>query len=199
MHQFILLILNYTTMSRGALHLIMGCMYSGKSTEILKIIRRNKILDKKIMAINHTIDNRYGTNKIISHDKSETECIQISALLPIIQFKNDYKIKFHKADIIIIEEAHFFEDLYDFVIQSVDTYNKTVYVVGLNGDFEKKPIGQINKLIPHCDTIQKLDALCTMCKDGTFAIFTKRIIDDENQILVGSRDMYIPVCRKHYN
>ena len=182
----------------GALHLITGCMYSGKSSEILKIIRRYKILGKKIMAINHSIDNRYGTNKIISHDRAETECIQVNKLLPIIQFKNDFKIKYHSSDIIIIEEAHFFEDLYKFVIESVDKYNKTVYVAGLNGDYERKPIGQINNLIPLCDTIQKLDALCTICKDGTPAIFTKRIVDDDTQILVGSQDMYIPVCRKHY-
>ena len=150
------------------------------------------------MAINHTIDKRYGINKIISHDKNETECIQIDKLLPIIQFKNDFKITFHKSDVIIIEEAHFFDDLYDFVKESVEKYNKQVYVAGLNGDFERKPIGQINRLIPLCDTVQKLDALCSVCKDGTPAIFTKRIVDDNKQILVGSNDMYIPVCRKHY-
>lgn len=182
----------------GALHLIIGCMYSGKSSELLKIIRRYNILEKKIMAINHSIDNRYGTNKIISHDRAAADCIQVNKLLPIIQYKNDYKIMYHNADIIIIEEAHFFEDLFDFVKESVDTYKKTVYVAGLNGDYEKKPIGQINDLIPLCDTVQKLDALCTICKDGTSAIFTKRIVDNDNQFLVGSNDMYIPVCRKHY-
>ena len=178
----------------GELHLIMGCMFSGKSTELIKIIRKYQLLKKTILPINHVIDTRYGNNKIITHNKTEIPCMQLDKLLPLLT-----QDIFRMSDVIVIEEAHFFEDLYPFVLYSINDLNKKVYVAGLNGDYKQEPIGDINKLIPHSDTITKLSALCTVCNDGTPAHFTKRIITDNTQILVGSTDSYIPVCRKHIN
>jgi len=177
----------------GQLHIIVGCMYSGKSTELLKIIKNYRILEKKILCINHSIDTRYGTNHIISHDKNTEECTQIDKLININN-STDYK----NCEILVIEEAQFFEDLYDFVINAVYKDNKIIYIAGLDGDYKKELFGDIYKLIPHCDTIKKLSALCIICKDGTPGNFTKRIVDDNNQKLIGSIESYIPVCRKHH-
>ena len=175
----------------GELHLIIGCMFSGKSSTLLSIIRRYKVLEKNILCINHASDKRYGTDKIISHDNRSEVCSQLSSLNDVSD--TDYTT----SEVIIIEEAHFFNDLVEFVNRCLED-DKKVYVAGLNGDFERKPIGFINELIPLCDTIKKLDALCLMCKDGTKAIFTKRIVDSKDQYLVGSTEMYMPVCRRHY-
>lgn len=177
----------------GQLHIIVGCMYSGKSTELLKIIKNYRILEKKILCINHSIDIRYGTNQIISHDKNTEECTQIDKLFSINNSRD-----YINCNILVIEEAQFFEDLYDFVINAVYKDNKIVYIAGLDGDYKKELFGDIYKLIPHCDTIKKLSALCIICKDGTPGNFTKRIVDNTNQKLIGSIESYIPVCRKHH-
>ena len=177
----------------GELHLILGCMFSGKSSELIKIRSKYKILGKSLLAINHTIDTRYGSNKIITHDKKEIQCTQISTLMSIVSTDN-----YIYSDVILIEEAHFFEDLYDFTQYSVNKMNKIVYIAGLNGDYKQHLIGDIYKLIPMCDTLVKLSALCVICKDGTPAHFTKRIDGKESQIVVGSTDSYIPVCRRHH-
>ena len=110
--------------------------------------------------------------------------------------KND--IRYIKANVIIIEEAQFFSDLFNFVTNAADKDNKEVYVIGLDGDYLRQPFGDIVRLIPHAENIKKLKALCLRCNDGTEACFTKRIVKDNNQELVGSTDSYIAVCRKHY-
>mgnify|MGYP000088145527 CR=1 FL=1 len=179
-------------MTKGEIHIIMGCMFSGKSSELMKVIGKYKLLKKKILAINHIYDTRYGSEKIITHDKKEEECIQIEKLNSITDSQ-----EYIDAEILIIEEGHFFVDLYEFVSNACDS-KKKVYVAGLSGDFQLNPIGDILKLIPICDTVKKLTALCLKCGDGTEAIFSKRIEKNENQILVGS-DEYIPVCRHHFH
>jgi thymidine kinase len=176
----------------GEIHIIFGPMFSGKSSELLKIIKKYDILGKKQFVINNKLDIRYGENKIISHDKKEYDCLGCSELMPL--FTNP---KFIDSDIIIIDEAHFFGDLEEFVKKSCDIYHKIIYVAGLNGDYKREQIGQINNLCTHADTITKLNALCIVCRDGTPAIFSKRIVNNESKILVGS-DEYIAVCRKHY-
>lgn len=175
------------------LHLIIGCMYSGKSTELLKVIQKYKILGEPVLAINHKLDERYGKNKIISHDKKESDCICIENLMDITS-EEEYLRK-----IIIIEEAQFFQDLETFVNHALND-SKILYVAGLDGDYKMDAFGDILKLIPKCDSVKKLSALCMICKDGTLANFTKRIVENrENQTLVGSINTYIPVCRKHHS
>jgi len=176
----------------GGINIIFGPMFSGKSSELLKIIKKYDILGKKQFVINNKIDIRYGENKIISHDKKEYECHGCSELVPL--FTNP---TFINSDIIIIDEAHFFDDLEEFVKKSCDIYHKIIYIAGLNGDYKREQIGQINNLCTQVDTITKLNALCIKCKDGTPGIFSKRIVNDDNKILVGSEE-YMAVCRKHY-
>ena len=99
---------------------------------------------------------------------------------------------------IIIEEAQFFNDLYQFVIYQVDILKKNIIVVGLDGDSNRENFGEIHKLLPICDEIIKLKAYCSICKDGTLGIFSKRISDNKSKILVGSDKDYIAVCRQCY-
>ena len=94
----------------------------------------------------------------------------------------------------IINEGQFFEDLYEVVDILVNKYNKIVYVGGLDGDYKMKKFGNILDLIPICDSVEKLTAICSSCKST--AAFTKRITEEDEQLLIGSSDKYIPVCRK---
>ena len=96
-----------------------------------------------------------------------------------------------------IDEAQFFDDLYLFVTM-VERFNKIIIIAGLDGDSNRKPFGQILECIPYCDEVVKLTALDMMDKDGSLAIFTKRIVDDKTQILVGSTEYFMAVSRKNY-
>ena len=178
----------------GSLKIIMGSMFSGKSSEIIRIIKRYKLLNKKIMAINHSIDTRYDEQKIVSHDNVKMDCLSIDKLMPLIDTE-DYK----NSDVVVVEEAQFFDDLFNFVTLSADKYDKDVVIAGLDGNFKREPFGDILRLIPHAQSVVKLHALCMKCRDGTKASFTKRITNSEDNILIGTSSEYIPVCRKHYN
>jgi len=179
--------------SQGYLQLIIGPMYDGKSTELIRIINRYKCLNKNIIIINHTFNNRYGSIGLTTHNLEKIEqCIILENL------KDLDKNIFEKADVIIIEELQFFSDAYDVIINWCDEHHKTVIAAGLDGDFMRNPFGDVLKLIPHAEKITKLNALCKKCGDGTSAHFTKRITKDVQTTLVGSNDIYEAVCRKHY-
>lgn len=179
----------------GYLELIIGPMFAGKSTELLRIINMYKILGKKILIINHNINKRYDqpNSTIITHDKSKIDdCLAVTSLNEI----SDEFINMH--DVIIIEELQFFKDAYLNIIKMVDLYKKHVICAGLDGDFNRQPFGDVLKLIPHCDNIKKLKALCKRCGNGTCALFSKRIVKEQSKTLVGSEEIYEAVCRKHY-
>ena len=143
--------------------------------------------------------NRVGQNKadanfdmVCSHNQNKIDCSSVKKLEDI---KTD---QYTKCKYIIIDEAQFFEDLYDFVTVAVDINQKHVIIVGLNGDSNRENFGEIYKLYPLADKIDLLTALCSICKDGTKAIFSKKIVENNKQTDIGSVDKYIPVCRKHF-
>jgi thymidine kinase len=176
------------------LEIITGCMFSGKSTELINRIQKALILKKQIIIINHICDQRYDTNMISTHDFKKINSISLNNLSDIFDH-NDYK----NSEIIFIDEAQFFNDLKDSVLKIVEFDNKWVVVCGLHSDYQRNKFGQIIDLLPYCDTFIKQTALCIKCCDGTPASFSKRIIDNDSLILVDGELSYIPVCRKHYN
>lgn len=176
------------------LDIIIGPMFSGKSCELIRRIRLLKILEKPYLVLKPKIDIRYSyDSKIVTHNNDSEHCIMISDLK---ECKGDL---YDKADTIFIDEAQFFKELKDFVLEAVESDNKNVVLTGLDGDYQRKPFGQILELIPFSDTCVKQTALCKICKDGTPGLFSKRITNDESQILVGGTESYIPVCRRHYH
>jgi thymidine kinase len=182
-------------LNQGYLELIIGPMYAGKSTELIKIINRYKCLQKNIIIINHSYNNRYGSNGLTTHNK---ESIDKCIILENLKDLNEKNIDLEKVDVIIIEELQFFNDAFEIIIDWCDNKGKTVVAAGLDGDFMRNPFGDVLRLIPHADKITKLNALCKRCGDGTLAHFTKRITKDNQTTLVGSDDIYEAVCRKHY-
>jgi len=181
-------------MERGRLELIIGPMFSGKSTRVIEISNRYESIGKNVLNITHIIDNRYGNGVISSHNKIQKKAICTDKLMELIQSEN-----YIKSEIILVEEGQFFSDLIDFVKMSVDIDKKHVIIAGLNGDYKREKFGHILDLIPMSENVELLTAFCKKCNDGTLAHFTKRIISDKDaQTLVGSDDIYIPVCRFHY-
>ena len=179
----------------GYLKLIIGPMFAGKSTELLRIINMYKILNKKILIINHNINKRYDqpNSSIVTHDQNKIDnCLAVNSLNEL----SDEFIQLH--DVIIVEELQFFEDAYENIVKFVDIFKKHVICAGLDGDFNRQPFGDVLRLIPHCDDIIKLKALCKRCGNGTSALFSKRIVNNNKTTLVGSNDCYEAVCRIHY-
>ena len=182
-------------MSQNYLHLIIGPMFAGKSTELIRIASRFKLLNKNIVVVNHRSDIRYGKQPAIrTHDGKVFEpAFYLEDLDEIYDIKG-----FGDFDIIFIDELQFFKDGYKVIVDLLDM-GKTVIVSSLIGDYKKDIFGDMVKLIPHAEKITKLNALCSVCKDGTEAYFSKRIISEDKQTLVGGSDLYIPVCRRHYS
>lgn len=190
------------------LKLIIGPMFSSKSSSLLAEINRYKYITDKILVINSIFDrerhpdilvNEEGVGCMKTHDEKMYEAIMLKELKELKT--NDYfNMKYNNADIILIDEGQFYDDLYDFLDCELLTNNKKFIVAGLSADYNMKPIGDIIKLVPIADDIIKLSALCIYCKDGTLANFTK-LIKNENskdQILIGANDSYSPTCRYHF-
>lgn len=191
----------------GYLEIILGPMYSSKSTRLVEIYKQCKFCNIPVTVINHSIDNRYDDVLLSTHDKVKIPCIKTEKLTDVwvsnLHFDNlenipriKDKLEIAKSDVILINEGQFFPDLYEVVVDMLK-YNKKVYVCGLDGDFERKKFGTILDLIPLCDKVTKLTSLCSQCKDGTPGIFSMRLTNEVEQTVVGS-DNYIPVCRKCY-
>jgi len=180
----------------GYLKLILGPMFSGKSTKLIELIRKYKTINYKIFTIKNSLDTRYSNvSQIISHNKDTEPCLSITYLNDIfsnIIFKKNYD----ESQVIFIEEAQFFTDLDDFVTRALND-KKTIFVVGLNGDSNQNNFGEIHKLLPKCNDIELLKAYCKVCMDETPAEFSKRVIRTSDQVYVGNGNEYIAVCRKH--
>lgn len=176
-----------------SLSLVIGPMWAGKSSSILSKIRRYKAIGWDVFVVTNSLDQRYGEFVISSHDNDQHSALAVSTLMPLLK-EEEYK----KAKLIILEEAQFFDDLVRFVLKAVEEDGKHVICVGLDGDSERRPFGDILKLIPYADTIEKITSLCSDCADGTPALFSYRCVESTEQIVVGANHMYKPLCRKHY-
>jgi thymidine kinase len=175
----------------GKLELIIGPMFSGKSTELIRRINLLKTINKKILVIKPQIDTRYKTDKITTHNYESADCLVLENLNSLTNEINNY-------DVIIIDEGQFFSDLKQTIVQWVDNFKVHIIIGGLDGDFQRKPIGDILELIPYSDKCIKLNSYCNMCKDETEGPFSLRLIKSNDKVLIGGSESYIPVCRKHY-
>lgn len=178
-------------MSKTAyLEIILGSMFSGKTSRLVEIYKQCKFCNIPVEVINHSIDVRYDEELMSTHDKVKIPCIKTNKIMSVWNNLEE------KTEVILINEGQFFEDLYE-TVNIMLKNGKKIYICGLDGDFERKKFGQILDLIPLCDKVTKLTSLCSLCKNGTLGIFSKRITSEKKQTVIGS-DNYIPVCRNCY-
>lgn len=176
----------------GFIHLYIGCMYSGKTSSVINEARRQISIGRKVLCINYSADTRYGDDDFIySHDKEKISCVKATKLSDI-----DY-VTINDCDCIMINEGQFFSDLKKKVQEWSEIMYKDVLVSGLDGDYKRRPFGQILELIPLCNEVHKASALCYRCKNGKLANFTHRLSGEKEQIVIGAKN-YIPVCRDCY-
>ena len=150
-------------------------------------------MDMKILVIKPAIDKRYSDNKkVVTHNLDSIDCEVCSKL------DSFEKAMIEKYQIIAIDEGQFFDDLKRMVLYWVETLQKKVIISGLDGDYQRKPIGQLLELLPYADSFTKHTAFCSVCKDGTPGLFSKRIVKEGETVVIGGADKYMAVCRKHY-
>jgi thymidine kinase len=177
-----------------SLEVACGPMFSGKSTYIYTIVNRYASIGVETLIIKPTNDTRYSDkSEVVTHDGVKFACYSTSGHLMNIPLEVTSKPK-----VIIIEESQFFDDLVVFVRSLVESFNKNVVVVGLDGDSNRKPFGQVLDCIPLADKVTRLTAMCAGCTDGTPALFSYRKVNIGGQVLVGGADSYSPYCRKCY-
>ena len=173
----------------ATVQIIIGSMFSGKSTELLRRCKTYTAINQNVLVINHSYDTRCK-NEIKTHDNVSFTAFKTKKLLDV-EICDDIKI-------VAIDESQFFDDLYDFVKRH-EHKEIVILIAGLDGDSNREMFGQILKCIPLCNSVTKLSAMCNVCKDGTLGSFSKRIdTQNNNKIFVGSNRDYLSVCRKHY-
>ncbi|KAL8031075.1 hypothetical protein ABFX02_13G002200 [Erythranthe guttata] len=178
----------------GEIHVIVGPMFAGKTTALLRRVISESDSGRKVVMIKSSKDNRYATDAVVTHDGTKFPCWSLPDLL---SFKHNCGAEaYSKLDVIGIDEAQFFGDLYDFCCEAADLDGKTVVVAGLDGDYLRRSFGSVVSVIPLADTVTKLTARCEVC--GKRALFTLRKTDQTQTELIGGADVYMPVCRQHY-
>jgi thymidine kinase len=187
-----------TDNDEGYLELILGPMFSGKTTRILEIYNHYSFIKKRIMVINYAEDKRYHETMLSTHDHKMIPCVLTMDIKDMwFNPANKHYVEIHGADAILINEGQFFCELKSAIVDMVEGENKTVYICGLDGDFKRAKFGELLDLLPYCDKVIKLKSLCSVCRNGKRALFSHRVTDEKGQISIGSHN-YVPLCRKCY-
>jgi thymidine kinase len=174
--------------SEGYLEIILGPMFSGKTTALIQQYKKYTYIGKRVAVINYQGDTRYHDSLLSTHDK---------VMIPCIFSDNLASVDVDEKDVILINEGQFFSDIFEKVIEWVDNYKKTVIICGLDGDFQRNKFGRLLDLIPYCNDVIKFNSLCALCRNGKSGVFSHRVSNETSQIVIGA-DNYIPLCRQCY-
>lgn len=171
---------------RGWIEVICGSMFSGKTEELIRRLKRVKIAHLKVEIFKPAIDVRYDENNVVSHDANTIQSTPIDNSQTILLMAQD-------VDVVGIDEAQFFDDEIINVCETLALRGIRVIVAGLDMDYLGKPFGQMPNLLAIADYITKLHAICAVC--GNIANISYRKIAQSGQVLVGEKDIYEPRCR----
>ena len=170
-------------------------MFSEKSTEILRHVKRARIADIPCLIIKYSGDTRYGSGSYITTHDGMT--LNSGKNLRIVEAKNLSDVEVYEHELVIaIDEGQFYPD----IVETVDRWmrlGKKIYISALDGDFRRKIFGKIGDLIPLCTHVVKLHAICMKCKQKD-ASYTLRIVESDKIELIGSQDKYMATCLKCY-
>uniref|UniRef100_H3B914 Thymidine kinase n=1 Tax=Latimeria chalumnae TaxID=7897 RepID=H3B914_LATCH len=164
---------------------IFGPMFSGKSTELLRRVRRFQIARYDCLVIKYSKDTRYSNTGIATHDRNMMEAVPASKLKDVYQ-------KALSCRVIGIDEGQFFPDIVEFC-EDMANRGKAVIVAALDGTFQRKPFGSILNLVPLAESVVKLNAVCMECFKE--ASYTKRLGTEEEVEVIGGAEKYHAVCR----
>ena len=173
---------------QGWIEVICGCMFSGKTEELIRRVRTALIAKQKVQLFNSSIDTRYGINSITSHNKNKVAALCVknsSEILPLVE-KNTH--------VVAIDEVNFFDKGIVDVCEELARRGKRVIVAGLDTDYRAEPFEVTAALLAKAEFVTKNLAVCTKC--GNPASFTQRLSKDKKRIVVGTTDAYQARCRR---
>jgi len=174
---------------RGWIEVISGSMFSGKTEELIRRLKRAKIANLRVKIFKPVVDRRYHHQNIVSHDENTIASIPVDQSETILKLAKD-------VDVVGIDEAQFFDNQLADICERLALRGIRVIVAGLDMDFMAKPFGQIPYLLAKADYITKLHAICVQC--GNIANYSFRKTTDDEQVLLGKKDIYEPRCRICY-
>ncbi len=171
---------------RGWIEVVCGSMFSGKTEELIRRLKRAKIANLKVEIFKPGIDVRYDETKVVSHDANSIQSTPLSNSQEILLLTEG-------VDVVGIDEAQFFDDEIANVCETLASKGIRVIVAGLDMDYLGNPFGQMPNLLAKADYITKLHAICVRC--GNIANISYRLTEQEGQVLLGEKDIYEPRCR----
>ena len=180
---------NYETSRRGCIEVICGSMFSGKTEELIRRLKRAKIARQRVEIFKPAIDKRYSGEDIVSHDSNAIHSTPVDNSHSILLMTSD-------VDVVGIDEAQFFDDGIVEVCSELANNGTRVIVAGLDMDFRRIPFGPMPALLSIADDVTKVHAICVEC--GHIANYSYRLVDSDRRVLLGERNEYQPLCRKCY-
>ncbi len=173
--------------SSGWIEVISGPMFSGKTEELMRRLRRAMIANQKIELYKPAIDDRFHKQNVVSHDETEMESITILNASEILKRTKD-------ADVLAIDEVQFFDDNLIEIVVEIANRGTRVILAGLDKDYQAQPFGPMPKLMAVSEFVTKLHAICMKC--GGLASFSFRIKDSNEKVMLGAKNEYQARCRK---
>ena len=175
---------------QGRVEVICGSMFSGKTEELIRRLKRARIARQVVEIYKPAIDTRYSNEDVVSHDANSISSTPVDSARSILLLASE-------AQVVGIDEAQFFDDSLVEVVNELANQGKRVIVAGLDMDFKGIPFGPMPQLMAIAEDVTKVHAICVKC--GNLAHVSHRIVKDEHRVLLGEKDEYEPLCRSCYN
>ena len=175
---------------RGSIELITGSMFSGKTEELIRRLRRAQFAGLKVEIFKPSLDKRYSETRVVSHDEKSISSTPVENASSIMLLATG-------CDVVGIDEAQFFDNSIVDVCNSLADSGIRIVAAGLDMDFMGRPFGPMPALLAIAEYVTKVHAICTRC--GNLAQYSFRKSEEEKQVLLGEKDLYEPLCRRCYN
>lgn len=181
---------NILTQQQGRIEVICGSMFSGKTEELIRRLKRARIARQRVEIYKPAIDTRYSDNDVVSHDANSIPSTPVESARSILLMASD-------AQVVGIDEAQFFDNAIVEVCNELANSGKRVIVAGLDMDFKGISFGPMPQLMAIAEDVTKVHAICVKC--GNLAHVSHRIVKAEQRVLLGEQHEYEPLCRQCYN
>ncbi len=173
----------------GRIEVICGSMFSGKTEELLRRLRRARIARQKVEIFKPVIDTRYSQEEVVSHDRN-------AILSTPVEHSGNILLLSSGVEVVGIDEAQFFDEGLISVCQQLADQGVRVIIAGLDMDFRRVPFGPIPGLCANAEDVIKVHPICVRC--GSLASYSYRLVKNNRQIMLGETEEYQPLCRKCY-
>jgi thymidine kinase len=180
---------NHEIRHRGRIEVICGSMFSGKTEELIRRLKRATIAQQRVEIFKPSIDVRYSVEEVVSHDSNSVVSTPVDTSETILLMTGD-------VDVVGIDEAQFFDNNLPHVCNKLADMGIRVIVAGLDMDYLGKPFGPMPALCSIAEDVTKVHAICLKC--GSLAQYSHRLVSGNKQVMLGEKDEYVPLCRSCY-